>query len=156
MKSMFESDEIKVSDDFNEYFVEEFDAFCEVICDDLAKISCYMKNPSFKEEDESRIIYSPDMTIESFEGDLNEIFTQEKRFNNYVLNPLNYFARDGQIIGYADLGFEKLVDKEIIEEINIGPSSRVTKEDIFFLLSKYGYNACDISINTSKSSYRIK
>lgn len=156
MKNMFEGDRFRVSNDFNKYFVEEFDAFCEVICDDLAEISCYMKNPSFKEEDEVRIIYSPNMTTESFDDDLIEIFTQKRRFNNYVLNPLNYFARDDQIIGYADLAFDKLIMKDIITEINIGPSSRVTEEDIFFLLSKYGYDACNINFNNSKSSYRIK
>ncbi|MEG0308940.1 MAG: hypothetical protein RR636_13415 [Clostridium sp.] len=59
MKNMFESDKVRVSDDFNKYFVEEFDAFYEVVCDDLAEIRCYMKNPYFKEEDKVRIIYSP-------------------------------------------------------------------------------------------------
>lgn len=156
MKNMFENDKVRMSDDFNEYFIEEFDAFCEVVCDDLAEVSCYMKNPSFKEEDEVRIIYSPDMTTEDFDDDLKEIFTQKKRFNNYVLNPLNYFARGDQIIGYADLAFDKLLIKDIITEINIGPSSRVIEEDIFFLLSKYGYNARNIRVNNSKSSYRLK
>lgn len=156
MKNFFESDEFKMSDDFNEYFVEEFDVFCEVVCDDLAEISCYMKNPSFKEEDEVRIIYSPDMTTESFDGDLKEIFTQKKKFNNYVLNPLNYFARGDQIIGYADLAFDKLIIKDIITKINIGPSSRVSKDDIYFLLTKFGYNSNDIEIKESKASYRLK
>jgi hypothetical protein len=156
MKNMFEDDKVRVSDDFNEYFVEEFDAFCEVVCDDLAEISCYMKNPSFKEEDEVRIIYSPYITPEAHDDDLKDIFTQEKRFNNFVLNPLNYFARDDKIIGYADLSFDKLISRDIITEINIGPSSRVTEEDIFFLLSKHGYNARDVQINSSKSSYRVK
>lgn len=156
MKNLFEDDEIRVSDDFNEYFVEEFDAFCEVVCDDLAELSCYMKNPSFKEEDEVRIIYSPNITPESYDGDLIGTFTQEKRFNNFVLNPLNYFARDDKIIGYADLSFEKLISRDIITEINIGPSSQVTEEDIFFLLIKHGYNAREVRINNSKSSYRVK
>lgn len=72
MKNMFENDKVRMSDDFNEYFVEEFDAFCEVVCDDLAEISCYMKNPSFKEDDEVRIIYSQDMTTEDFGDDLTK------------------------------------------------------------------------------------
>lgn len=156
MKDLFEIDKLRVSNDFNEYFIDEFDAFCEVVCDDLAEISCYMKNPSFKEEDEVRIIYSPDINNESSDSDLKEIFTQKKRFNNYVLNPINYFARDTQIVGYVDLLFDKLITKDIITEINIGPSSLVQEDDIFFLLSKYGYNARNICINNSKSSYRLK
>ncbi|MBU3176295.1 hypothetical protein KPL47_07915 [Clostridium estertheticum] len=130
--------------------------FCEVVCDDLAELSCYMKNPSFKEEVEVRIIYSPNITPEYYDGDLIGIFTQEKRFNNFVLNPHNYFARDDKIIGYADLSFEKLISRDIITEINIGPSSQVTEEDVFFLLVKYRYNAREVRINNSKSSYRVK
>ncbi|MTI47657.1 MAG: DUF2971 domain-containing protein [Firmicutes bacterium] len=156
MKNLFEHVTVRVSDDFNEFFVEEFDAFCEVICDDLAEISCYMKNPSFKEEDEVRIIYSPNMSFDADDDELKDIFNQKKRFSNFVLNPLNYFARDEQIIGYADLSFDKLVSRDIITEINIGPSSRVTEEDIFFLLSKHGYNARNVRINNSESSYRLK
>ncbi|WP_207636416.1 DUF2971 domain-containing protein [Alkaliphilus metalliredigens] len=156
MENLFEQDIVRISDNFNKYFVEEFDAFCEVVCDHLAEISCYMKNPSFKEEDEVRIIYSPYMTPDCTDKDLIDIFTKEKRFNNFVLKPLNYFARDDQIIGYADLSFDKLISKDIITEVIIGPSSRVTEEDIFFLLSKHGYNACDVKISNSKASYRLK
>ncbi|EJE7235954.1 DUF2971 domain-containing protein [Clostridium botulinum] len=61
MKNLFELEQntYRVSDDFNKYFIEEFDAFCEVICDELTILSCYMKNPAFKEEDEVRIFYAP-------------------------------------------------------------------------------------------------
>lgn len=156
MKNMFEYDKVRVSDDFNEYFIEEFDAFCEVVCDDLAEISCYMKNPSFKEEDEVRIIYSPYLNQEVSDADLKDTFSKEIKFNNFILNPLNYFARDTQMIGYADLSFKKLVSRNIITEVIIGPSSKVTKEDIFFLLFQHGYNVRDIYIKNSKSSYRLK
>lgn len=156
MKEMFKDDLFKIHSDFNEYFVEEFDVFCEVICDDLANISCYMKNPSFIEEDEVRIIYSPSITIESDDLEIKEVFTKELKFNNFVLNPLNYFTRDDQLIGYVDLFFEKLINRNIITEIIIGPSSRVTEEDIFLLLSQYGYNVRDVIIRSSESSYRLK
>lgn len=156
MKNMYNTIPIRSNDDFNEFFIEEFDAFCEVICDDLVEISCYMKNPSFKEEDEVRLIYSPYMTLEDNKDELSNYFNRRIKFCNFILNPIDYFARDNQIIGFADLSFEKLVDRSIIKEILIGPNCRVTKEDVYFLLSKYGYNIEDINVNHSESSYRLK
>lgn len=156
MKDLFELEQntYRVGDDFNKYFIEEFDAFCEVICDELAILSCYMKNPTFKEEDEVRIFYAP---IISDEPELiQEQFSKTSKFNNYVLKPINFCARKDQIIGYSDLSFEKLTQRGIISEIIIGPSSRVNKEDIYYLLTKFGYNSNDISIKQSEASYRLK
>lgn len=155
MKDLFEQENTRVSDDFNMYFIDEFDTFCEVICDELATLSCYMKNPAFKEEDEVRIFYAP--TI--FDDDpslIQEQFSKTSRFNNYILKPINFIAKEDQIIGYSDLSFEKLTQKGIISEIIIGPSSRVSKDDIYYLLSKFGYNSNEISIKKSEASYRLK
>lgn len=155
MKDLFEQNTARVSDDFNKYFIEEFDAFCEVICDELAILSCYMKNLAFKEEDEVRIFYAP--TISGDEPELiQEQFSKTSRFNNYVLKPINFYARKDQIIGYSDLSFEKLTQRGIISEIIIGPSSRVNEDDIYHLLTKFGYNSNDISIKQSEASYRLK
>lgn len=156
MRKLFDQDSVRISDDFNEYFIGEFDAFCEVICDELAIISCYMKNPAFKEEDEVRIFYAPIITVEQETITIQEQLSKTMRFNNYILKPINFYARNDQIIGYSDLSFEKLTQRGIISEIIIGPSSRVTKEDIYFLLTKYGYNSKDILINSSQASYRLK
>ncbi|UZW13458.1 DUF2971 domain-containing protein [Clostridium pasteurianum] len=130
MKELFSDDLVKVSDDFNKYFIEEFDDFCEVICDELEILSCYMKNPAFKEEDEVRIFYVPSISEDDFVAVQKEL-SKTRGFNNYVLKPINFHARNGQIIGYSDLSFEKLILKEIISEIIIGPSSRVNKDDIY-------------------------
>ncbi|NFD77379.1 DUF2971 domain-containing protein [Clostridium botulinum] len=157
MKDLFELEQntYRVSDDFNKYFIEEFDAFCEVICDELAILSCYMKNPAFKEEDEVRIFYAPTIYDDEPES-IQEQFSKTSRFNNYVLKPINFCARKDQIIGYSDLSFEKLTQRGIISEIIIGPSSRVNKDDIYYLLTKFGYNSNDISIKQSEASYRLK
>ncbi|WP_192847950.1 DUF2971 domain-containing protein [Clostridium coskatii] len=156
MKNLFHDDAVRVSDDFNKYFIEEFDAFCEVICDELEISSCYMKNPAFKEEDEVRIFYVPLISSEDNSLAIQEELSRTRRFSNYVLKPINFHARNDQIIGYADLSFEKLVQKNIISEVIIGPSSRVNKNDICYLLSKFGYNSNDISINESQASYRLR
>lgn len=155
MKNLFNYDTVRVSDDFNSYFIEEFDAFCEVFCDELAILSCYMKNPAFKEEDEVRIFYAPIISDDE-PALIQEQFSKISKFNNYVLNPINFYARKDQIIGYADLSFEKLIQRGIISELIIGPSSRVNKDDIYFLLTKFGYNSNDIEIKESKASYRLK
>lgn len=155
MKNLFDCDTARVSDDFNSYFIEEFDAFCEVFCDELAVLSCYMKNPAFKEEDEVRIFYSPIMYDDN-PVLLQEQFGKTSRFSNYVLKPINFLARKDQIIGYSDLSFEKLIESGIISELIIGPSSRVNKDDIYFLLTKFGYSSNDIEIKESQASYRLK
>lgn len=155
IKNLFDSNIDRVSDDFNNYFIEEFDTFCEVFCDELAILSCYMKNPAFKEEDEVRIFYAP-IIYEDEPVLIQEQFEKISRFNNYILKPINFFARKDQIIGYSDLSFEKLTQRGIISELIIGPSSRVNKDDIYFLLTKFGYSSNDIVIKESEASYRLK
>lgn len=155
MKDLFEQDTARVIDDFNKYFIEEFDAFCEVISNELSILSCYMKNPAFKEENEVRIFYAPQISDDD-SASIQEHFSKTSKFNNYVLNPINFCARKDQIIGYTDLSFEKLTQKGIISEIIIGPSSRVNNEDIYYLLTRFGYNLNDICINQSEASYRVK
>jgi len=155
MKELFEEDNAKIHNDFNKYFIEEFDAFCEVICDDLAILSCYMKNPAFKEEDEVRIFYAPTISDDN-PALIQEQYNKTSRFNNYILKPINFYARKDQIIGYSNLLFEKLTQKGIISEIIAGPSSRVNEDDIYYLLTKFGYNSNEISIKQSEASYRLK
>lgn len=155
MKKLFDSDTDRISDDFNNYFIEEFDTFCEVFCDELAILSCYMKNSAFKEEDEVRIFYAP-IVYDDDPVLIREQFGKTSRFSNYVLKPINFLARKDQIIGYCDLSFEKLIQRGIISEIIIGPSSRVNVDDIYFLLIKFGYSSNDIEIKESKASYRLK
>lgn len=49
MKELFKEDSTRTSDDFSEYFRDEFDAFCEVIVDKLEQIRYHIKNPAFIE-----------------------------------------------------------------------------------------------------------
>jgi hypothetical protein len=114
-----------------------------------------MKNPAFKEEDEVRIFYAPTISDDD-PALIQEQYNKTSRFNNYILKPINFYARKDQIIGYSDLLFEKLTQKGIISEIIIGPSSRVNKDDIYYLLTKFGYNSNEISIKQSEASYRLK
>lgn len=59
---------------------------------------------------------------------------------------LDFYVRNNQVVGYADLSFKKLIDKGILSEIVIKPSSRITKEDIIFLLANHRFNTSDIKV----------
>lgn len=154
MVNMFETDKVKVSEDFNVYFEEEFDAFCEVICDYLLPLSCYIKNPAFAEEEEVRIFYSPNLYEDMKKYEIEEIFMQEKDINSFVLQPIRFQARNNQLVGYADLNYNNFISDNIISEVIIGPSSKVTEQDVFYLLLANGYDACSVKISNSEATYR--
>lgn len=151
---MFERDEVKISDDFNEYFVEEFDAFCEVICDYFNPLSCYIKNPAFTEEGEVRIIYSPDLQVCMEQQDADEYFMEQICLNGYILQPIKFQTRNKQLVGYTDLDFKKFISEDIITDIIIGPSSKVTEDDIFYLMISNGYEANNVNVSKSEATYR--
>ncbi|GJM75720.1 hypothetical protein HMSSN036_79360 [Paenibacillus macerans] len=57
------------------------------------------------------------------------------------------------MFSFFDLSF-KGHENTIIKEIIIGPKSDIQESDIYQLLSYYGYEANDMKINKSKSTYR--
>jgi len=157
MKNMFENDSVRVSDDFNEYFREEFDAFCEVVIPLIDISSTYIKNPAFIEEDEIRIIYNPNLFEEinyKDEEEYNRFFKNIHKVNLFEVYPLKFDSKNNQIIGYTDISFKKLIKDLIINEIVIGPKSKLTSNDLYFLLVANGYNANEICISNSTASYR--
>lgn len=154
MLNMFERYAGKVSENFDEYFEDEFDAFCEVICDYLNPLSCYIKNPAFAEEEEVRISYSPNLYEDMSKEEVNENFTEDKNINGYVLQPIRFQARNNQLVGYADLNFKNFIPDNIVTEVIIGPSSKVTEQDVFYLLLSNGYDARAIKVSKSEATYR--
>lgn len=154
MLAMFESDTVKVSDNFNIYFIEEFDAFCEVICDYLNPLSCYIKNRAFAEEEEVRVFYSPDIYISMDKEEIDKHFLEEKDINSFSLQPIKFQAKNYQIVGYTDLVFKNLISDNIITEIVIGPSSKVSEDDIYYLLLSHGYDANSIKVSKSEATYK--
>ncbi|NFF79735.1 DUF2971 domain-containing protein [Clostridium botulinum] len=159
MLDLFEKDSIKSTNNFNEYFKEEFDVFCEVLPDYLEQVSCYIKNPAFIEEKEIRIIYDPKLyspEIISFESsqEKDKYFKDVKEFNGYKINPIKFNVRNDKIIAYADIDFSSEIVNNIIKEIVIGPKSKIKENDIYYLLMAYGYNDSDIFIRRSEATYR--
>lgn len=128
IQNMFEEDKARISDDFNVYFKEEFDAFCEVLVDYIGPISCIIKNPAFSEEREIRIIFNPKLPNREILGDiqLNEAknyFEEVKEISGYKIKPLKFNYRNNQLIAFCDIDFSDLICKSIINEIIIGPKS---------------------------------
>lgn len=159
IKKMFESDIVKVSNNFNEYFIEEFDVFCEVLIDYIGQVGCIIKNPAFSEEKEIRIIYNPNMHDREILGDIEfdeakKYFSDAKQIKEYTINPLNFNYRNEQLIAFCDVDFSKLIYKKLINEIIIGPKSRLRESDIYYFLLTNGFDANNINITKSDATYR--
>lgn len=159
VKSMFEEDLVRVSDDFSEYFVEEFDAFCEVLVDYIEHISCTIKTPAFSEEKEIRIIYDPRLyNLESRGGisldESKQYFEEIKEKNNFTINPIRYTKKGNQLVAFCNLNFSKLINKNIINEIIIGPRSSISEDDSYNFMMSNGYDANKIKITNSEATYR--
>lgn len=105
------------------------------------------KNPSFKEEQEWRMITMSNF-LQKNHINLNEVEFSSPKFRE----------NNGKIISYLEMDFSK-IKKKLIKEIWIGPKSKVTENDINKLLNFYDYNGNDtfcldnISIKKSNSSY---
>lgn len=116
IQNMFEEDKARISDDFNVYFKEEFDAFCEVLVDYIGPISCIIKNPAFSEEKEIRIIYNPKLPNREILGDIqlneaNDYFEKVKEISEYKIKPLKFNYRNNQLVASCDIDFSDLICK---------------------------------------------
>ena len=159
MRTMFSEDQVKISEDFNVYFENEFDCFCEVLLDYIGQVGCTIKNPAFSQEKEIRVIYDANFPIHEVEGDW-ELSEAERFFHNtenvddFVFKPIDYFYRDNQLVPYCDLDFSKLINQELIREIVIGPKCGFSEDDVYYFLFIHGFDANHINIRKSTATYR--
>lgn len=156
MREMFKRDEVKLSKDFNEYFAEEFDCFCEVLDVSTERVFSYFKNPAFEEEKEVRIVYKSmlrgDMEYNDLKAGLSYI-NKIERPNCFVeVQPIRMQVRGDKLVAYADLDFTDCVHKGIINEIVVGPKAQVSESDVRQLLCSLGWDY--IFVDTSEASYR--
>lgn len=159
IQNMFEKDEFRISDDFNVYFKEEFDVFCEVLIDYIGQIGCTIKNPAFAEEKEVRIIYNPDFPDREILGDIElndakDYFEKVKEINNYKIRPLKFNYRNNQLVAFCDIDFTSLILKSFINEIVIGPKCYLKESDIYYFLLANGLDANNVEIIKSEATYR--
>lgn len=157
MRTLFTKDLFKISEDFNIYFKEEFDCFCEILQDKIGQVGCTIKNPAFSEEREIRVIY--DVNFPTYEDDLKlceakRFFHNAKKVNDFVFKPIGYFYKNNQLVPYCDLDFSRLVNQKIIKEIIIGPKCRFSENDVYYFLLFHGFDANEIYVEKSTATYR--
>ena len=147
---------VRCSDNFNTYFVEEFDCFCEVLDTVTEQVFTFLKNPAFEEEKEVRIVYNTGIYEEIETRELKEILNERIEIGKnkeLILQPIQYQVKGNKLVAYADLNFENCVVSGIIREIVIGPKSKVSEKDVIQFLLVNGYGD-DIRVINSEASYR--
>ena len=83
-----------------------------------------------------------------------EYFNNIKEISNYKIEPLRYSYRNNQLVAFCDLDFSQLINDNIINEIVIGPKSKIKEDDMYYLLMSNGINANNIKITRSEATYR--
>lgn len=132
MRDKFQRDVVRCSDDFNTYFIEEFDCFCEFLDIATEQVFTFLKNPAFTEEKEVRIVYNTGIYDEIDTGELREALSKKIEIeteNELILCPIQYQAKGNKLVAYADLNFDNCKNT-IMEKIVIGPKSKVSEKDI--------------------------
>ena len=155
LENMFAQDAVRCSDDYNVYFVEEFDCFCEYM-DDAERLFPFLKNPAFEEEKEVRIVYNTGI-YEEIEDKEFLSYTSEAipigRNEEFLLQPMQYVVKKDKLVAYADLKFESCINDGIIKEIVIGPKAKVSIDDVYRFLLLNGI-CSGVKISISESSYQ--
>ncbi len=156
MRDMFRQVVVRCSDDFNKFFVEEFDCFCETLYTYTEQVFTFFKNPAFEEEKEVRIVYNTGIYKDIGTEDLSVILGEEFEIGSnreLILQPMQYQVKGDKLVAYADLCFKNCIDSGIIKEIVIGPKSKVSDIDIRQFLLTNGFDD-NIEIKRSEASYR--
>ena len=159
MKNMFKKDVSQSEEYFSRYFISNVSVFYDLFINYLGEVSCMLKNPSFSEEKEIRLIYDPKLPRKSEERDfsqeeIDEYFKVVKEKNNFLIGPIQYRRKHNQLVAFSDLEFSKLLDKNIINEIVVGPKANIYEDDIYGFLLSQGYDANNIKISYSNATYR--
>lgn len=110
-------------------------------------LSTIHKNPTFKEESENRIIYTPsyDRWVDSFQREKVEI---KKELLSSSLGGMKHRISDGFLTSYFECSFPP----EAIKKIILGPKNKFTQSDLndFFLLKDMRH----VEIERSAATYR--
>jgi hypothetical protein len=156
MKTLFLNDSVPGTTDFNEYFIDNFDAFCEVLDHAAENICDLIKNPAFEEEKEVRIVYRTGLFPE-FEMDMvKEALTQDFYFGETKelhLLPIQFQVKKNKLVAYSDLDFKNTIRDGMIGEIIIGPKCNADIDDIITFLYTKGYDD-KIHVRKSQASYQ--
>lgn len=140
---------------FDEYSSDVFLSMSTIV---LLQTSLFFKNPAFVEEQEWRLVLNDELSKGDNWEDWYDSEIGKPNINGYFgerfPKGLEFRSNRNKIISYFDLLFNGY-QGEIIKKIFIGPKSEVEEDDIFQILTYYGYNGnYDIVIEKSKSTYR--
>jgi hypothetical protein len=108
----------------------------------LNSLASLFKSESFKEEDEIRIVYNPQIYM-----------TNEKVIINGPLPKLDYFHKNGALKPYFEIDFKSSAD--IISSVTIGANSKLTIPELKRFFVNNGISIKNIKISQSNLSYRI-
>jgi hypothetical protein len=112
---------------------------------DLAKFALVLKHPSFAEEKEWRLLYTPYEQLIDLHG--KDTFAEYNLFHD-----LRFRKYRGALVPYYNVKFEEFGEDPIISEVILGPRSTTLEYDVELLLR---YNGMPhVVVRRSEVSYR--
>lgn len=126
---------------FESYFFDEFDSFCNTLIRIICFDACFIKNPAFQEEAETRIACIPNTTAGI-------------RKEKFILSPIKNQLRGNRLTTFSEFSFEELMEEGIIGHVVIGPNSEISPADLNGLFEANGYPSGFIKIEKSAATHR--
>ena len=120
-----------------------------LICE-LQEVFSMMKNESFKEECECRMVYPIFVDVEG-DGKLYDVFKKNEEYHNYI-HDIEFRLVGNTPTPFVDMDFTLGNRFMPLKEVIIGPKNHSTKLDIELFLRTNGIQGAEIS--ESLSSYR--
>lgn len=111
----------------------------------LKELATSLKNPCFKEENETRIIYTPS---NSFQEEQNSFIDDAVK----KMSDLKYRIKDRQIIPYYEFDFNTKNNSLVVPEVIFGSKCCLNEQDIRIFLDTNGFQ--DTKIIKSNSTYQ--
>ena len=150
MPIIYSDDEMhRVAEAIKSFYLSQNNCDKKSLYHDLVRLSFLCKNPTFKEENELRIIYTPDIAEEVKRKGLNKESATSDKKANFLLD---FREIHGGISAYCNWRFPK----EAITNIILGPATKTRRNDVRLLLNSHGYtNVEDYQLSFSQNSYNL-
>lgn len=123
----------------------------------LYEDSIFIKSKEYAPEQEYRLVLGE--LIEKYRDDWDIYYNWrdlDKNSDDLICrlfpNALEFMEKNGDIVSYMDLRYD-ILDVIPIKEIILGASCKIKEDDVYHFLSFHGYDAGNINILKSKSSY---
>ena len=116
----------------------------------LMELFALLKNKSFSEEHEYRLVHSVFIDIDN-EGGIYDIWKLDKNYRDYIKDDIRFRIVDNVPTPYVDLFFN-IHNREPISNVIIGPKNNSEEIDVHLFLKSNNIKGVNVSISTS--SYR--